>query len=600
MKSLITILAMVCLAYSSRACTSSFNCSPGQSNNSLLLLTLHITSNVGSLPPGSIANYIFDFGDGFGFYYSATDTIGAYYYNYEFPGTYNVRLATVVYNSSNVVTCADTTMQTFTVSYTPCAASFTSFVDSGRTATFTANNPGGTPGITYKWNFGDGTTGSGAVITHTFPSIGYYNITLNDSATSTCSYTNTGLFHIDTPCSYTHPLITGNVSGATMNVVNSSTTTLAGYTTSAYWSFDDGGYASGNSASHSFSTPGLHWAEMIETFTNGLTACTDTEYVTATTFSSSPNQITGRINIDSASGYNPVNPYFMVWLIKYDSVNALLYAVDSMEVIGTHYQAHYSFANKPADKYRVKAMVVNGPVTGSAALPTYGYDSLYWHGAQTINYSGSGIDSGNNIFLQDGTITTGPGFISGSISSGANKGTKTTGVPVEGMIVFLQNSSGKALAFTKTDATGYYQFSNFPAGNYKIYPENAGYATTTANVTVGASHVNYVDFTEHTISKTITPSNVGVPEVSANGAAFMIYPNPGSGLFNIVWNSSIPAPLAYITVTDIAGRKVAGAELNMNTSTGSTQLDLTRLNGGIYFVNIKGVGISYAGKIVLQ
>src|SRR5437016_8628233 len=44
--------------------------------------------------------------------------------------------------------------------------------------TFTANTEGGSPPYSYNWYFGDGSTGSGAVIDHTYSSAGQYNVSL--------------------------------------------------------------------------------------------------------------------------------------------------------------------------------------------------------------------------------------------------------------------------------------------------------------------------------------------------------------------------------------------------------------------------------------
>jgi hypothetical protein len=48
----------------------------------------------------------------------------------------------------------------------------------GTQVTFTSTITGGSPAITYSWNFGDGGTGSGAVATHTYAAPGTYNVML--------------------------------------------------------------------------------------------------------------------------------------------------------------------------------------------------------------------------------------------------------------------------------------------------------------------------------------------------------------------------------------------------------------------------------------
>src|SRR5215471_17639536 len=55
--------------------------------------------------------------------------------------------------------------------------------------TFTAAPTGGTAPFTYSWNFGDGSTGSGNPVTHSFPSPNTYLVTLVASDSGGQSFT---------------------------------------------------------------------------------------------------------------------------------------------------------------------------------------------------------------------------------------------------------------------------------------------------------------------------------------------------------------------------------------------------------------------------
>jgi len=599
MKKLFFTLIALVVAQITFAYSASFTYSTTALGNNLLYLTCNVTSSTGSVSPTATAYIEFLFGDG--------STSSAYLgsavsHNYASAGTYTVKeILTVV--DSGIFICSDTATQSVTVSYAPCASSFTSVTDTGGNVTFTATTPAGTSGLTYLWSFGDGSYGYGNPITHTYANNGIYPVNLYDS-TSGCSYQNTGSASVNTAsigssCVGSSALFTSSVSGLTVSFTNTSTYSGFSASPAASWWFSDGATSTLLSPTHTFASAGTYTAMLTMTWfdTLNLNTCWDSISHSVTVFG---NTISGNISIDSAAG-NPMNPTFKVWLINFDSATNSLSAVDSVNVIGNYWLGSYVFNNEPTGSYRVKAALTNGPTSGTAAVPTYGFDSLYWHGANVINFSGSGINSGNNIRLLDGTVTSGPGFVAGNVSAGANKGTQTTGMPVANLTMFLENMSGKVLAYTITDASGDYHFSNFPTGSYKIYPEILGYITTAATVVVGAAQVNNIDFTQHTISKTVTPSNsTGIVNVTENTASFNVFPNPGSGLFNISWSSKTVLQNAHANVTDIVGNKVFETDLNMQTNNGYTQLNIANLTSGIYFINIKAEGINYSSKVVLQ
>lgn len=122
----------------------------------------------------AIATYTWDFGDG-------GVGIGAVaIHTFQRSGVYNVTLTVTdraghASNSTKVMTVLDATP--------PVAIAVPSSASpvAGDAVTFNAStsyDPDGGTVAEYNWNFGDSTTGTGAVLNHTYPKSGTYNVTL--------------------------------------------------------------------------------------------------------------------------------------------------------------------------------------------------------------------------------------------------------------------------------------------------------------------------------------------------------------------------------------------------------------------------------------
>lgn len=109
--------------------------------------------------------YIWDFGDGNGSLDQNPN------HTYTTQGIYNVKLITRKNG------CEDSAMVTVNTLH-PLSIDFKASDDSiciGEPITFTSNSTATTP-ITYFWDFGDGNTGAGATITHTYANPGIYTV----------------------------------------------------------------------------------------------------------------------------------------------------------------------------------------------------------------------------------------------------------------------------------------------------------------------------------------------------------------------------------------------------------------------------------------
>ncbi|MBN9484905.1 MAG: hypothetical protein BGO70_05705 [Bacteroidetes bacterium 43-93] len=306
---------------------------------------------------------------------------------------------------------------------------------------------------------------------------------------------------------------------------------------------------------------------------------------------STNNYISGTIYQDDSATAIPY-PQYKVWLINYDSATTSLSAVDSQILNGNSvgYRTVYQFDSATTGTYRIKAQLLNGPSSGTGALPTYATSALMWNSASILYHSGD--DLGQDINLQYGTVTGGPGFISGNVSAGANKGTKD-GIP--GMNVFLMDYNKKAIAYAITDINGDYSFNKVPVGNYSIYPESMSYYTTagTATITTSSATISNVDFLRSEKHKTIMPNTTGITVIEKE--VLSIYPNPAKD--RVIINMNNPAETkSDLTIFNMNGQKLYQQSFNGN----HTEVDLKGWAKGIYFIKIENENLRLIRKLTLE
>lgn len=314
------------------------------------------------------------------------------------------------------------------------------------------------------------------------------------------------------------------------------------------------------------------------------------------------NQIKGWVNFfDTTSYMGGVR----VYLIKYNPSSHILYCPDSVDVMGpaatwpgqTVYEYMFNGASVAmTDSFRVKAK----PLTYTAAgfIPTYHDSANYWSSAGVIHHTYPSIDEHQDIKMNMGIATSGPGFIGGDVTMGANRGTAGT-IPAKNMLIYLKNSSGKIIQHVYTDNSGHYTFTNLPVGqSYTVYPEAINYATTprtSISLTSATPSMTAAHFQQHTISMTITPDMVGVNNIPGITGEVKVYPSPASDVLNILYD--IPGnEAATVTMTDMAGKIMRSYELPA-AQNGLKQLDIVGTPAGLYIVSVRSASVNTNCKI---
>lgn len=194
-------------------------------------------------------SYQWQFGDG------TNTTLNNPTHAYTTPGTYDVKLIVYSLNISGTI-CTDTVTQLLqVVSSMPGSFLATDTLSncSPFTVTFTNQN---IPSVTTEWNFGDGTTDNGDVVTHTFTKAGAYTVTLTTHVPGGCTYITTKTIKVLGPSgSWAH------TTGYVCNSATASFDVLSSNTDSYTFDFGDGTVLTGstNSVFHSYANAGVYY-----------------------------------------------------------------------------------------------------------------------------------------------------------------------------------------------------------------------------------------------------------------------------------------------------------------------------------------------------
>ena len=193
-----------------------------------------------------------------------------------------------------------------------------------------------------------------------------------------------------------------------------------------------------------------------------------------------------------------------------------------------------------------------------------------------------------------------PGSISGKIITGGAKGTSSE-MPVVGMTVDLKDNAGNLITFTATDGTGTYSFEGLEDGSYVVYPDDMSYTTTASpviNLVTGNETVTGINFKKNTATMTVDLYTTKVLSV-VSGGSVSIFPNPTSGTLNIKWDDQAIGT-ANIIITDVVGREVFNAPVEITSVSGQSQVMLSGLKNGLYLLNIKSENVNFSSKLIIQ
>ena len=217
-----------------------------------------------SVSTGDVSRVSWDFGDG-GF-----DTTTEVVHSYLLEGSYTITL-TVSNSAGSDATSVVVTVLATTLPPDARIAALPTVVEEGIPTTMariSLNDPD-----TLEWEFGDGDTGSGTPVTHTWANAGTYNVTLtatNESGSDSTTVTVTVLTYLPPPiASFDSPaLIRVGTAAEFINTSSNGGTYL--------WDFGDGGSATTVPAIHTYAAPATLVVTLTVVNRNGTATAIDT------------------------------------------------------------------------------------------------------------------------------------------------------------------------------------------------------------------------------------------------------------------------------------------------------------------------------------
>ena len=233
---------------------------------------------------GSGISYQWDLGDGQG----ASEAVISH--TYSLTGTY---IATIT--ASNIL--GQQTAETEITIVEPIGALIatnSSPSQVGQSTVLTATiTGGGEEGTTFMWDFGDGESGTGEVVSHTYAAVGDYTAIVT---ATTLLESQTAQTDVDIRDPISGLAATSN-SPTLLGTFTSLTATISSGTKVTYgWDFGDGTQASGRIVSHGYVMPGIYTVTL--TADNQVSSAQDTIVISVLTgvtglqaFASSPTQL---------------------------------------------------------------------------------------------------------------------------------------------------------------------------------------------------------------------------------------------------------------------------------------------------------------------
>ena len=91
-------------------------------------------------------------------------------------------------------------------------------------------------------------------------------------------------------------------------------------------------------------------------------------------------------------------------------------------------------------------------------------------------------------------------------------------------------------------------------------------------------------------------STTGVNSYLGNNLGFKIYPNPANNIFNVIITDEVNSLESNLKILDVSGKIL----FNLSTKNKQTQIDISKIENGIYFLEVINETDTFVKKIIVQ
>ena len=259
-----------------------------------------------------------------------------------------------------------------------------------------------------------------------------------------------------------------------------------------------------------------------------------------------------------------------------------------IDVVPIDSNGNYVFTNVSAGSYIIRAVAPGW----ENAFPTYYGNTEFWNQAFLVAVNNGSVQNKDIIIIPLPSSNNGNSVIGGYV--GQNNGQKSlsqksTDKPAEDVNVYLQkaeNSIWTSVAHTLTNAEGYFEFKNIPAGKYRVVLDVVGLEHIDNPQVLVINDGDNIQNIEYEITsdgiKNKSGEETGIVETNAIRPEIRVYPNPATNQLKIK-NYELKED-EVIEIYDVVGRTLNNYQLSIVNS--QLIIDISHLANGIYFLKI--------------